>query len=95
MLIDFMATWCGPCKGLAPIIDELADDTSVKATIAKLDIDDAPETVKKYGIRGVPTVALFKNGKEASRTSGVNAKSSYVEPINTLIGVGDATACKK
>ncbi len=63
VLVDFTATWCGPCKALAPIIDQLADELDGKVKVGKVDVDDAPITAGKYGVRGVPTVMVFRDGQ--------------------------------
>lgn len=78
VLIDFTATWCGPCKQLAPIIDELAKEYNGRLKVAKLDIDDSPDTPSSLGIRGVPTVIVFKGGKEVGRQVGLAPKSRLV-----------------
>ena len=78
VLIDFTATWCGPCKQLAPIIDELAKEYNGRLKVAKLDIDDSPETPSSLGIRGVPTVIVFKGGKEVGRQVGLAPKHKLV-----------------
>ena len=72
MLVDYWAEWCGPCKMIAPILDEVAKDYAGKLTVAKLDIDANPATPAKYGIRGIPTLILFKNG-EVARAEGRRA----------------------
>ena len=81
VLVDFTATWCGPCKALAPIIEQLAEELKGKARIGKLDVDDAPATAGKYGIRGVPTVLVFKNGERAAQHVGLTTKQKLVELI--------------
>jgi thioredoxin 1 len=78
-LLDFGAVWCGPCRVLAPIVDKLADELQGKARVGKLDIDEAPATASKFGIRGVPTVLVFKNGKEAARHVGVTSKETLAK----------------
>ena len=82
-LLDFSAVWCGPCKALSPIVDKLADEFKGKVKVGKLDIDDSPGVATKFGIRGVPTVLVFKAGKEAGRHVGVTNKETLVK----LLGV--------
>lgn len=79
VLVDFTATWCGPCKVLAPIVENLADEFEGQYKVAKLDIDEAPETTKRYGVRGVPTVIVFKNGEKATQHVGVTNKETLVK----------------
>lgn len=75
-LVDFYADWCGPCKMIAPIINELADELNGQATIAKVDIDNSQSTTSMYDITSVPTLILFKNGQEAKRIVGVRDKKT-------------------
>ena len=75
VLIDFWAEWCGPCKVLGPVIDEVASDYSDKVKFVKLNIDHNPSNTQKYGIRGIPTLILFKNGEKADTSVGVLSKS--------------------
>jgi thioredoxin 1 len=73
VLIDYWAEWCGPCKMIAPVLDEVASEYSDKIRVAKLNIDDNPATPPKYGIRGIPTMMLFKNGEvEATKVGAVS-----------------------
>ena len=65
MLVDFWAEWCGPCKMIAPFLEDLAADKAGKLTVAKVNIDENPQSPTKYGVRGIPTMILFKNGKVA------------------------------
>ncbi len=83
VLIDYWAEWCGPCKMIAPILDELAADYSEKIKIAKLNIDDNPETPTRYGIRGIPTLMLFKNGNVEATKVGAVSKSQLVDFIDS------------
>jgi thioredoxin 1 len=78
-LLDFSAVWCGPCKMLAPIVEKIADENNGKVKVGKLDIDDSPGVASKYGIRGVPTVVVFKDGKESGRHVGVTNKETLLK----------------
>jgi thioredoxin 1 len=75
VLVDFWAEWCGPCKMFAPVLDEIAKEYGDKLTIAKLDIDANPSTPGKYGIRGIPTVILYKDGQAHAQKVGALTKS--------------------
>lgn len=75
VLLDFWAEWCGPCKMIAPILNEIADDYQGKVQVAKINIDENPQTPPKFGIRGIPTLLLFKNGAvEAQKVGAVSKK---------------------
>ena len=75
VLVDYWAEWCGPCKMIAPILEEIADDYSGKVKIAKLNIDENPNTPPKFGIRGIPTLMIFKNGTVEATKVGALSKS--------------------
>ena len=75
VLVDFWAEWCGPCKMIAPALEELSDELADKVSIVKLNIDDNPEAPTKYGVRGIPTMILFKNGQPAATKIGAEPKS--------------------
>jgi len=81
VLVDFTATWCGPCKALAPIIDQLADDLDGKIKVGKVDVDDSPVTAGKYGVRGVPTVMVFKGGERSAQSVGLTTKQRLTELV--------------
>ncbi len=85
VLVDFWAEWCGPCRQIAPILDEIAADMGGKVTIAKVNIDKNPETPQKYGVRGIPTLILFKNGQMVSQKVGALPKSKLVEWIDSVV----------
>ena len=79
VLVDFTATWCGPCKMLAPIVEKLADEFAGTYKVGKLDIDDAPTVTQRYGVRGVPTVMVFKGGEKVGQHVGVTNKETLVK----------------
>lgn len=84
-LVDFSATWCGPCKMVAPIIEELANEYKGKFKIAKLDIEEAQDTAMKYSIMSVPTFLFFKNGKVISQIVGALSKAQFKTKIESFI----------
>jgi thioredoxin 1 len=75
VLVDFWAEWCGPCKMIGPALEELSDELGEQVTIAKLNIDENPDAPAKYGVRGIPTMILFKNGQPAATQVGAAPKS--------------------
>ena len=85
VLVDYWAEWCGPCKMIAPILNEIADEYDGKIKIAKLNIDENPQTPPKYGIRGIPTLMLFKGGNVEATKVGAVSKSQLTAFIDTNI----------
>lgn len=85
VVVDFWATWCGPCKAIAPIIEDLAKDFSGKVKVGKLDIDANQDTAIKFNVRSIPTVLFFKQGKVVDTIIGAVPKTHFVQKLNTVI----------
>ena len=83
VLVDFWAPWCGPCQMMGPVIDELADEYK-DAVIGKLNVDDNPKTAEKYNVMSIPSLIIFKDGKEAKTFSGVTAKEELISALEEL-----------
>ncbi len=83
VLVDFWAEWCGPCKQIAPILDELAKDYAGKVTVVKLNIDENPNTPTRYGVRGIPTLMLFKDGNVAATKIGALPKGALFSWVDS------------
>ena len=83
VVVDFFATWCGPCKMLAPVFEEVAKDIGNKASFSKVDIDQCLELARKYGVSTVPTVMIFKDGKPVEKMVGFMPKQQIIEKINS------------
>ena len=81
VMVDFWAAWCGPCRMVAPIMDQLTSEFEGKATIAKVDVDANQEFAAKYGVRNIPTVLVFKNGEVVEKQVGVAPKATYAQKI--------------
>jgi len=85
VLVDFFATWCGPCKMAAPVIDELADEYKDKAVVAKVDVDASHDLASQYGVMSIPTVVIFKDGKELNKQVGFIGKEGYQQMITDAL----------
>jgi thioredoxin 1 len=83
-LVDFWAPWCMPCKMMAPVLNEIAEEAECKVQVCKVNVDQFQVLASKYGIRGIPTTVLFRNGKEVNRFVGVKSKSFIMDQINSL-----------
>ena len=82
VLVDFWAEWCGPCKQIAPALEQIASELGEQVTVAKLNIEDSPTTPSRYGVRGIPTMMLFKGGQMTSMKVGAMPKQKIVEWLN-------------
>lgn len=85
VLVDFWAEWCGPCRQLSPILEDLANELGDKVSIVKVNIDESPEAPGKYGVRGIPTMIMFKNGEPVATKVGSVPKSQLKEWIDTQV----------
>jgi thioredoxin 1 len=85
ILLDFSANWCGPCRMIAPILEEISEQYAGRLTVAKLDIDDSPKTPSTYGVQGIPTLILFKNGEQVATKVGSMPKGRLIEWIESVL----------
>lgn len=85
VLLDIGATWCGPCKALAPIVEEIAKEYEGKAMVCKVDVDEAPGIASEFRVRNVPTVLFIKNGEVADKSVGLVAKATLTDKLNALL----------
>ena len=85
VLIDFWATWCGPCRTIAPIVEEIASEYNGKIKVGKLDVDNNQQTAIKYGVRSIPTLLVFKNGEVKETIIGAVPKGQIVQKLNSVI----------
>jgi thioredoxin 1 len=87
VLVDFWAEWCAPCRLIGPIIDQIASDFASSATVVKLNVDDNSASAQRYGIKGIPTLILFSEGKEVERVVGATSKDSITRIIEKYVSV--------
>lgn len=85
ILVDFWATWCGPCRMVAPVIEELAEEYEGKAVVGKVDVDQESALASEYGVMSIPTILILKDGREVDRKVGVMPKSAYEEALNAVL----------
>ncbi len=92
VLVDFWAAWCAPCRMLAPTVDAVAEKYTGQAAVVKLNVDDNPSVSQKYGIKGIPTLILFKNGKEEERIVGATSKDAIARMIDKHVSASSGAA---
>ena len=85
VMVDFWAAWCGPCRMVGPIIDQISEEFDGKAVVGKVDVDANQEFAAKYGVRNIPTVLVFKNGEVVGRQVGVAPKQTYADSLNSVL----------
>jgi thioredoxin 1 len=86
VLVDFWATWCGPCRQIAPIVEDLADEFEGRAKVGKVDVDENPQTAQQFGVRSIPTLLFFKNGEQQEQLVGASGKKPLQETLENLVG---------
>ncbi|MAQ75427.1 MAG: thioredoxin [Aquimarina sp.] len=85
VLVDFWAAWCGPCRMVGPVIEQISEEYDGKAVVGKVDVDANQEFAAKYGVRNIPTVLVFQNGEVVGRQVGVSPKNVYTEALDSLL----------
>jgi thioredoxin 2 len=85
VLVDFWAAWCGPCRMIAPVLDQLAGELTGRVRVAKLNIDENPKTAARYGVRSIPTLLIFKGGREVDRIVGVQPRQAILDKLKSVM----------
>jgi len=90
VVVDFYADWCGPCRIVSPIIEQLSQEYDGRIRFVKVDVDKSPELAEKYGVMSIPTIIFFKHGKEMTRVIGATSKEHYQHPVEHLIAANES-----
>ena len=85
LVVDFWATWCGPCKMLLPIVEQISTEVAATAKVGKVNVDDAQELARRYNVRNIPTLIFFKNGEEVDRITGMTSKDNILNRLRALM----------
>lgn len=85
VLLDFWANWCGPCRMMSPVVDDIAESMNTSIKVGKINIDECPDLAQKYNVMSIPTFVVIKNGKEAARTVGVQSREDLVSHLKTVL----------
>lgn len=88
VIVDFWAAWCGPCRSMAPVVEQVADEFKGQIKVAKLNVDDNKDLTQRYGIKGIPTLLFFQAGKVVGQEVGYAPKDSLVQKVKALLGTG-------
>lgn len=87
VMVDFWAAWCGPCRSMSPVVEQVADEFAGRVKVAKLNVDENQSLTQRYGIKGIPTLLFFQNGKVVAQEVGYTPKDAVTQKLNSLLGV--------
>ncbi|MEW6448225.1 MAG: thioredoxin [Bacillota bacterium] len=87
VMVDFWAAWCGPCRSMSPVVEQVADEFAGRVKVAKLNVDENQSLTQRYGIKGIPTLLFFQNGKVVAQEVGYTPKDSVTQKLNRILGI--------